>query len=74
MMAADGRLLIRANGVIPRPLRFVPAFNKSVHFSLSSSKNVINWIFDQTLQDYPRVQVGTSTHVFNLTHADDIMQ
>ncbi len=73
MMAADGRLLIRANGVIHCLMRFVPVFNKNVHFALSSSKNFINWIFDQTLQGYARVQVGTSFHVFDLTYTDDMM-
>ncbi len=34
--------------------------------------SIIDWIFGQTLQDYPGVQVGANVHVSDLAYAYDI--
>ncbi len=59
-------------GATQWPLRFAPAFDKDV-LSPTLFNYIIDLIFGQATQDYPRVQVRANVHVSDLAYADDIV-
>ncbi len=55
------------------PFEIRSSVRKGCALSPALFNNILDWILDPYLQDYPGVQVGAYVHVSDLAYADDIV-